>query len=167
MTTNSTEYVGFDFPRELPGKYGEVALLFEKNDTSYPLTDNDAWNSLVPPELGLTRIGPKGRPFGLAIYHQLHCLNSIRYMYMVARLGLTLDSNVDTSYMHNTHCIHFLRQGLLCHPDLTLIPVNGTQGELHRCRDWSKIRKFVEDNQDEWKGVSLTHAWEDADISVE
>ncbi|KAF8959154.1 hypothetical protein BDZ97DRAFT_1761648 [Flammula alnicola] len=159
-----------DFPQELPGLDGpETAMFFTRNDTTqYPLDDNDAWNTIIPPKLGVFRIGPKGRRYGLSLYHQLHCLNSIRYDYMVARLGLLEDVPNELSH-HDTHCMHFIRQGIMCHADTTLIPLeeeSGTEtsGEWHRCRgDWTNIRTFIEDLQAKWKGVPLTHAFEDAD----
>jgi len=167
------KYVGSDIPRELPGDYPDVALVFEKNDSiRYPLDDNDIWNSLWPDQLGLVRLGPKGRPLGISLYHQLHCLSSIRYAYMIARLGLVPgDPRFDTAVIHNTHCFHFIRQSILCHADLTLIPTDADKNstiaseEVHRCRDWTKVREFVEKNQAEWRGIPLTHAWEEIDAN--
>ncbi|CAA7270031.1 unnamed protein product [Cyclocybe aegerita] len=156
-------FFGDDTPKELPGHYPDVAMFFDRKDRNYPLTSNDAWNTMIPPFLGQVRLGPKGRPYGISMYHQLHCLNSLRYTYMVARYNLEPDPIAERSIAHTTHCFHVLRHSILCHADLTLVARNSTEeGESHRCRDWAQIRRFVEDNQAKWRDTPLTpEAWED------
>ncbi|KAF8884259.1 hypothetical protein CPB84DRAFT_1713073 [Gymnopilus junonius] len=155
-------FLASDIPRELPGDYPDVTLVFGKDDsTRYPLNDSDVWSTLWPGELGLVRLGPEGRLMGISMYHQLHCLNSVRHAYMVGRSNLDGPSN--TPLGHNTHCLHFIRQSILCHADLTLIPVDedrNTEDEAHRCRDWSKVRAFAEKNQAAWQGVPMDYSSE-------
>lgn len=63
---------------------------------------------------------------------------------------------------HTQHCLNYVRQMLLCAANVRLEPVKvgrGTGEEglkvdglglEHRCRDWSLIRKEVEENFERW-----------------
>jgi hypothetical protein len=86
---------------------------------------------------------------------------------MVSRLGMVPDPTYFTAVEHTEHCFHMIRQSILCNADITPISVGEknilTKEELHRCRDWTKIRAFVAENQAEWQGIGFTHAWEDMD----
>ena len=67
------------------------------------------------------------------------------------------DDDADTG-LHWAHCLNYLRQTILCNPDLTLEPEieegSGDVGEglhvTHVCRDWSKVHAFVSKNWDDW-----------------
>ena len=160
----ATAYKGPDYPNELPGAYVDVALVFSANDTiKYPLTDDNAWKSLLPDEVGMVRLGPKGRPFGVSMYHQLHCITHMRSSYVRARSGAISPQQVDMAVAHDIHCLQFLRHSILCHGDTTLISIesNSTSEELHRCRDWTAIRAYVEKNKSEWEGIPYPDALED------
>jgi len=110
----------------------------------YPLLPekNQNWTSLIPPLSSGFLYHPHDHKFySVALYHQLHCLNSLRKY--VARgsvshfslsswpalinahweLGseLRLDREVVT---HAGHCLDYLRQAILCHADTTLEPVH-------------------------------------------
>ncbi|KAK0447857.1 uncharacterized protein EV420DRAFT_862797 [Desarmillaria tabescens] len=156
-------FVGGSVPQELPGKYGAATMEIKHPDTHYPLNDNDAWAVLLlPPDEGFIRLGPKGRPFALSMYHQLHCLNALRYAHVAARLGLVAHPE-DRDMYHDNHCLNYIRQGLLCRADNSLPPINSSAATQYRCQDWTKVRNFVKQNRDDWDGVPLTHAWEEPD----
>lgn len=51
-----------------------------KADSDRELEIDAEWESLYPGEsAGFVRLGPEMRFFGLSMYHQLHCLDSLRY----------------------------------------------------------------------------------------
>lgn len=75
------------------------------------------------------------------------------------------DSRVDHDSQHALHCLSYLRQNVLCAADATLEPAFSARdhntgkltkaaygsGVTHRCRDWTAVRKYVEQNHDEWR----------------
>ena len=81
-------------------------------------------------------------PRGLAVYHQLHCLDAIRRSYYAALDGDELDQ-LDEHLVpgHVRHCIDYLRQALLCNADTNLEPIDPKLGGVtgfgfpRRCRD--------------------------------
>ncbi|KAL2060281.1 hypothetical protein VTL71DRAFT_9676 [Oculimacula yallundae] len=95
----------------------------------------------------------------LSVFHNLHCLNELR---------LTLDHGHEKSedWMHEgrahlDHCVDQIRQALMCHADLTPVPmmpvVGGPErsilgnGEVHTCRDFDAIWAWVEERGKERK----------------
>lgn len=99
----------------------------------------------------------------LSVFHNLHCLNELR---------LALDDDDDDedddagsgagdkNWMHQgrahlDHCVDQIRQALMCHADLTpvpMMPVEGGpegliigNGEVHTCRDFDAIWAWVEE----------------------
>ncbi|KDR77491.1 hypothetical protein GALMADRAFT_65711, partial [Galerina marginata CBS 339.88] len=130
----------------------------------FSLIDDEEWAETLPGKRGFVRLGPKGRPFGVALYHQLHCVNALRYAYTVARDGLVTDPEIMKSkFAHDNHCFQFLRQSILCGADNSLIMVDQSNqslshagfGAKHRCRNWAQLRRFVLDNQAKWEGLSF------------
>ena len=114
--------------------------------------------SLYPGDnLGFVHLGPNKRFFGLSMFHQIHCLDSLRK----AILGLTHDHrDMEAGELgHTHHCLNYLRQTILCSADVTLEPETpeGSQdvGEglavTHVCRDWGKVYDFVRRNEAEWE----------------
>lgn len=160
---NHQAWLGDDFPNSLPLDLGPpVALTFE-DSRHYALDTPEAdaeYLSIYPGgDLGFVRLGPNKRFFGLAMYHQIHCLDSLRKAILGhghhAREGMNWKRDVE----HSQHCLNYLRQAILCAGDLTLEPelVQGSRevGEglavTHVCRDWSKVHQFVQENYDEWR----------------
>jgi hypothetical protein len=148
----------------------------------YALTSPDAdaeWESIYPGRgLGFVRLGPNKRFFSLSLYHQIHCLDSLRRAILgkghhherdIAqdRLegsdgdGKMSKRNVE----HSAHCLNYLRQSALCAADLTLEPEieEGSQevGEglaaTHVCKDWSKVHDFVKSNWEKWEEWQRTN----------
>jgi hypothetical protein len=89
----------------------------------------------------------------LSVYHNLHCLNKLRMEidkdYYAAR---DPEGSLWGGRVHNDHCIDQIRQALECHGDTTPVPMlAATEGvyvgnaEMHTCRDFSKIRKWVDE----------------------
>lgn len=81
--------------------------------------------------------------------HQLHCLDIIRVGFVV---------NGTNAAHHIEHCLRYLRQVVLCYADITLevdTPVMvdgqlehaaGGVGMVHRCKDWTAVRSYLEEN---------------------
>ncbi|KDQ06589.1 hypothetical protein BOTBODRAFT_167949 [Botryobasidium botryosum FD-172 SS1] len=160
-------YIGGDHPHQLPIHLPPVALTVE-NTEHYSVASYRAfieWDSLdfFPKDYGFVQLGPGyGRRFGVAMIHQLHCLNAVRQALVKGR-----------SDKHIKHCFNLLRQTILCASDTTLDPINvsldggvtGTDGVgvTHVCRDWTKVYEYVQENQKLWPaslvvmGMNHTH----------
>ena len=148
----------------LPVDFEQVAITVEPND-HFSLIDDKAWAALLAPKRGFIRLGPEGRAFAVGLYHQLHCVNAIRFSYTVARDRLVTDPEVLRNKVgHDNHCFQFLRQSILCkavnalvsmqtNPNVSLAAMGF--GSTHRCRNWGQVRQFVFDNVAEWENVPL------------
>ncbi|TFK41685.1 hypothetical protein BDQ12DRAFT_392738 [Crucibulum laeve] len=159
-----------DYPNALPLDLPQAALTIE-NSHHYALNapSSDAeYLSMYPGQLGFLRLGPNKRFFGIAMYHQLHCLDSLRqaiihgpdWMHHSRRamMGGADPLGKRDQVPHADHCLNYLRQTILCSADMTLEPelVLGSQdvGEglavTHVCKDWSAVHDFAEKNWEEW-----------------
>ncbi|KDQ06587.1 hypothetical protein BOTBODRAFT_39499 [Botryobasidium botryosum FD-172 SS1] len=154
-------YVGDDYPNQLPIHLDSVGLSHWDSE-HYPLSSHRAfieWQSMdfFPRSFGFVRLGPNGRKFGVAMFHQMHCLNMIRQALVEGE-----------SNGHVQHCFNLLRQMILCAADTTLAPVNavpggppaGTTGAgiTNVCRDWTQVYDFVTENQKHWPRTNGTGA---------
>lgn len=149
---------GEDTPVQLPGMFQPAAMQFRDWDEAYPLTDDHKWASIVPPKRGFVRLGQSGTPFSIALYHQLHCVNGIRFAYVAARDGLfKRPEDRKAAFDHVNHCFDVLRQSILCKADTTKIPVNSQNQTITRsCRDWTQVRDFVDENHEFWRGIPFS-----------
>ena len=147
----------------------------------YSLTSPDAdaeWESVYPGRgLAFVRLGPKKRFFSLSLYHQMHCLDSLRRVILGQSHHHGRRSDEDSEALddgpplskrnveHSAHCLNYLRQTALCAADMTLEPEieEGSQevgeglGATHVCRDWSKVHEFVKRNWEEWEEWQKTN----------
>jgi hypothetical protein len=87
---------------------------------------------------------------GLAMFHQMHCIQTLRNNIVGAPVN-----------HHTRHCLNVLRQAVLCGSDITLDAINkpnGTNGlgMVHVCRDWRKVYDFVAKNQLIWHDRNVT-----------
>ncbi|KIW94007.1 uncharacterized protein Z519_05323 [Cladophialophora bantiana CBS 173.52] len=104
-------------------------------------------------------------PGAITMFHQLHCLTSIRKIMQFAREGgqIGLDNRDDH---HWPHCLYYLRQAILCNADGTIerAPpmVNGTRGmingahDMRVCRDPSELYELREKYGSRGKKESLS-----------
>jgi hypothetical protein len=88
---------------------------------------------------------------GVDVYHALHCVDEIR-----KALDRDHYYNKQTKHgfpdrAHRDHCLDHLRQQLMCHADLTPIPVIWYEAHgrsfvqsdvIHTCRNWDMIQDF-------------------------
>ncbi|KAL8991045.1 MAG: hypothetical protein Q9169_007963 [Polycauliona sp. 2 TL-2023] len=61
---------------------------------------------------------PGMQVYGLSMYHQLHCLNTIRKSFY--REKFFSDMPNDRFHFHKNHCFDFLRQVIMCHGDISM-----------------------------------------------
>jgi hypothetical protein len=103
---------------------------------------------------GAARLGADNRTFAVSLYHQEHCL-----LYFHAQLtDRTKDDHSSGRFAHHQHCLNYLRQQALCHPDLTLEPGDfalrdfdvDRVGQRHVCRDFDTAWDYNTEKWLEW-----------------
>lgn len=108
---------------KLPVDFEQVAITVEPNDR-FSLIDDEAWAVTFLLKHGFSRLGPEGRTFAVALYHQLHCVNALQFSYTVARDGLVTDPEILRKKVgHDNHCFQFLRQSIQSKADNSLVPI--------------------------------------------
>ncbi|KAF2799681.1 hypothetical protein K505DRAFT_294208 [Melanomma pulvis-pyrius CBS 109.77] len=146
----------------LLGPSGALLKTFHYNRTfSLPPnpTTNDAWDSLFPQGSGFIQhpaLAPNQS--GIAVFHQLHCLNGLRKQYYAA---LDQNRNNDTMEIearsgdghvnpaHARHCFDLIRQSLMCAADTNIEPVNADLGGItgwggeRKCRDFQSVFEWA------------------------
>ena len=167
---------GDDFPNALPLDLGEPVALTIGNSRHYSYSGDARYeyHSIYPGEdLGFVRLGPNKRFFSFTLYHQIHCLETLRRAIVNPneehKHGGSEILNGDGRRAeprakgegegaHWSHCLNYLRQTLMCSADLTLEPEielgSGNVGEglhvTHVCKDWSKVHAFTAKNWDDY-----------------
>ncbi|OSC96431.1 hypothetical protein PYCCODRAFT_1472646 [Trametes coccinea BRFM310] len=144
-------YKGHDYPELLPLPHEVQTVLVPMDETvHYPAigAPSDAeWLALTTPGFGYIRLGPEDRTFVVSMFHELHCLRM---------LNLAFNGPNYTSFAPVKHCLNYLRQNILCTPNLALEPgdfetkdfdVDRTHG-VHECKNWDQIYEFVASNYD-------------------
>jgi len=157
-----TAYTGKDQPKELPLRVNNVQMTAEWLDNKvYNMFADDDWKSLFPSSSGWVELG--GNFYALSMYHQMHCLDTMRYAYVAARAGaLSFPGNGTGVDHHMNHCLTYLREAVLCHADTTLedtVVITDAFGEkdhgatgmgmVHKCKDWVQIRDYLDEHYDE------------------
>lgn len=86
------------------------------------------------------------------MFHQLHCLYTLRRAYYSRHSNDSLqefDLGKDRA-VHIAHCFDYLQQGLTCSADTTVEPAVSQDHEFigagiwRRCRDFEALKAFVE-----------------------
>ena len=157
LLSNSAEaWVGDDYPEHLPLSASDPVAHVMEESIHYSILDPDArekWASSSPKGFAFARLGPENRVFGVSMFHQYHCLRRIR-------AGLAGDYSPATE-AHITHCLSYLRQMILCSPDLTLEPPDALErdfdvkrmGAVHVCNDWRQVYNEMANNWESWLKV--------------
>ncbi|KAJ7019565.1 hypothetical protein C8F04DRAFT_1195607 [Mycena alexandri] len=143
-------------PQELPGRFNPTTRVMQHPDSGFAIDDDAKWATIVPHSRGFIRLGSDGIPFSIGIYHQLHCMNTVRFAYRVARDGLFKTAHArDVAFDHANHCFDLLRQTLLCKADTTLLPLASINDTTftRRCGNPAQIMDFVHNNQAFWNGI--------------
>ncbi|EFQ91546.1 hypothetical protein PTT_11592 [Pyrenophora teres f. teres 0-1] len=154
-------------------------VAFEPN-SKFHYTAKDAggpaWSALMPNDGGILSVADPSKyqlpasykdrnnsnaeVYSMSMFHQLHCLNSIR-MQLGMLEGFINNTaadvhqrNVFAPESHVNHCFDYLRQAIMCAGDLSLehsvVPsefgFNGW-GTSHKCADWSAMWDIAVDRR--------------------
>ena len=153
-------YHGHDYPEISPlstPDLPQVSMTIEES-VHYPLLgadSDDQWFSLTSESYGYVRLGPENRMFVISMFHELHCLRLLNLAFSKANVA---------NKGHIKHCLNYIRQGVLCTPDLTLEPGDFEQrdfevdrsGTTHTCRNWRSVYPVMDDNYALWLNTSRT-----------
>ncbi|KAK5942580.1 hypothetical protein PMZ80_005145 [Knufia obscura] len=94
-------------------------------------------------------------PVLISVFHELHCLDSIRHLYFGHKTGLDPDPKINSAVLaphHIDHCFDSLRQTLMCGADITPVPYQwvpsmgkalGSLGVPHTCRDYDALLEWA------------------------
>ena len=135
----------------------DVGVVFEET-VRYSLNGDPVsraeWLSMISPwsHQGYVRLGDEKRLYGVAIFHQLHCVD-------ILGRALSNSSDADANQHHVHHCLEYLRQLFLCESDVTLEPgdfatrnyTSDPESHFRVCRDWSAVFATTERNYRDWK----------------
>ncbi|PCH39114.1 hypothetical protein WOLCODRAFT_85109 [Wolfiporia cocos MD-104 SS10] len=146
-------YQGHDHPQTLPLADIDLVALTVEESVHYPLSGSDSddeWNSLSSEGYGYVRLGLNNRLFIVTMFHELHCLRMLNFAFGGDRVATP---------EHIRHCLGYLKEGILCSPDLTIEPGNFEErdfevertGATHICRDWSAVYPVMSENYRSWK----------------
>lgn len=151
-------YVGKDHPNELILHVSQITHTVNATHR-YGVYADDDWESVFTRSNGWVRLGDIGQPFALAMYHQMHCLQEMRFEIQRGRAG---KASMDEPVGHLDHCFDYMRQSVLCCSDTSLEIAHrvkhpegdraGTYGlgSVHTCRDWRQVENYVEENFSLW-----------------
>lgn len=151
-------YIGDDYPTDLPTRMRPVALTFASTArfdlAASPAEAHAEWLALRVPwgHQGYVRLGPARRQFAVALFHELHCVDTL------ARATFNA-SEESASAEHVHHCLNYLRQAFLCAADAHLEPGDSVardhgragEGATRVCRDWSAVYTAAQGNFDAWR----------------
>lgn len=154
--------------------------LFTPNETFYKTLGagkEEDWESLFPYGSGFVRVD-NPQQFGLSggyplesstsettesycvsVFHQLHCLNSIRSQ--LENPGKTHEGHghdklsAHANELHVAHCLDYLRQSIMCAGDMSLesavtdkngmlIQAVSGWGATHTCKAWDEVFEYTE-----------------------
>ncbi|KAJ7487018.1 hypothetical protein FB451DRAFT_775893 [Mycena latifolia] len=156
--TSPASFSAQHLPSELPLTVDNAVLEFVFGQ-HYNIENDTDWATLTPPHYGRVKLGEQ--EFDVGMYSDMECLDTIRAAYVAMRGGAQLRSEAAEM------CLGQIRQAILCTADPTLerttimckdgvCPLDGavaTGNHVdHKCRDWTQVRAFVEDNQAAWAG---------------
>ena len=84
------------------------------------------------------------QPYTVMLFHQLKCLGVMREEYAAAR---------DEPSALTQHCLNYLRQTIICRPNLLAESAWNSEGTAIRgydtvCHDWTKLYEEAERNQE-------------------
>lgn len=92
---------------------------------------------------------------GLAVFHQLHCLNAVRKALWPGRYNWSMTDAygrvIFDAWNHIDHCIEVLRRSITCQSDLTSLSYDWIEGSqlvaheesLHTCRNFDLISEWA------------------------
>ncbi|KXL47457.1 hypothetical protein M433DRAFT_77003, partial [Acidomyces richmondensis BFW] len=109
-----------------------------------------------PPDF---RIEDKPYAGFLEVFHQLHCLNTIRQYLDIDHYKVHFPGTELENRAHVDHCIDILRQVLMCQADISVVTMNWVTfmehptpdfSTNHICRDFQRIQRWNDDHALPW-----------------
>jgi len=178
------------FPTNLDGNPFAGAPRKELHEAWHKLLQND--NIRLPKStleaLGLSSVYVRDSSEGIAslsVYHALHCVKKVHEMmykehYHSGKTKLQMQREAK----HADHCVEYLRESLMCKPDLSLVtfrwindtsqhpdepeafyPTNFDAG-LHECANWGSLNAWAEERVFDLYNVELLNRPEPANYIV-
>lgn len=92
----------------------------------------------------------------LGVFHALHCLKTIRhFVYKDHYLTNATEAALSQFSEHVDHCIEYIRENLMCHPDISLVTLHWIPTDdgfkptnkdlaLHECVNWDVLNGWAE-----------------------
>lgn len=141
------------YPSQLPMNPGHIRLTMADTQRFQIVGDHEEedWGRLFPQGYGFAYLGDNFEMFGVSMFHQFHCLQTVRQA--------IIDRDI---YGHAQHCLTYLRNSILCSADLTLEPqfehgkVDGL-GVTHQCRNWTAVYEWLDDNYAKYRAWNSTN----------
>lgn len=95
---------------------------------------------------------PVARPYTVTLFHQMKCLDLLREQYI---------SESPRLLKYTAHCLNYLRQTILCRPNLRIESaknINGTASRTYdaACNDWTAVYQEAERNQEAFQTRSAS-----------
>lgn len=150
MRHSNAAYTGADHPQTLSVPASQPVALFDHNTVHLKMEAAHEWAAQAPGD-GLVFLGPRRRPFMVAMMHQLRCLDVVRRAVVEGPYD-----NTTGPVRQTRHCMNYLRQMALCHTStrvecVTAVDPAGAvwQGD-YVCRDWSVVYDAVKANQEDY-----------------
>ncbi|KAF4612451.1 hypothetical protein D9613_004419 [Agrocybe pediades] len=155
-------FIGTDHPNRLPTEQKLVKLLAQES-VHYDILSpeaQDEWLWTASAGDGHLRLGKDKRLFAVAMFHELHCLRTIRGVIAHGWNSITKERQ-----NHILHCFNYLRQYVLCAADVTLEPGDFTKrnfttervGATHTCVDWQPAYEMMAEKWAEWDEFRVAH----------
>ncbi|PPR06715.1 hypothetical protein CVT24_013035 [Panaeolus cyanescens] len=147
--------VSVDYPLQPVGMTIQDSSRYQLNLTDY---SEKEWVTLIawPHGSGRVHLGEEYRLFNAVYFHQLHCVQIMEEAIQDRHYPLA------TSH-HVGHCLHYLRQTLMCDADYTLEEGDFTKcyenydlrkgGDTRVCRDWETLYDTITKRVREWAWV--------------
>ncbi|KAA1473544.1 hypothetical protein DENSPDRAFT_279254 [Dentipellis sp. KUC8613] len=143
-------WIGDNYPLLWPLPESDPVVLYPEDQhryTMYGPNSKAEWAALVPGN-GTVQLGPHGRTFSIAMFHQLKCLDIIREAMVHTEVEVEdRDPVVD-------HCVNYLRQIVLCHAHTTIESVRSEVGPHvtdttrmgYVCQNWRLLYDAAKEN---------------------
>lgn len=155
-----TAQLGDDHPSYLVNPTDLPAVALDVEDSvHYDLGTPDAFDDWDAP-IGFHdwyELGPRMHAYTPTMAHDLHCLTTFH--------DALYSRNPEATPGHVQHCLNYLRQMILCDPDLTLEDADALEvdhylrpgGTAHVCRDWTAVWRESERARTEWVAFIKAH----------
>ncbi|KAJ7736767.1 hypothetical protein DFH07DRAFT_842761 [Mycena maculata] len=140
-----------NIPEMLPGTYSGLTEMMVEDTVRYRYPNIEAseeWESANPFGFGTYHWDDQLSLF-VTVFHQHHCIETF---------GQQLTRTHKADWRHLQHCLNYMREMAMCHPDLTLERGDFTKrnfttehgGTLYVCRDLDPVYDLLKSNWREW-----------------